>query len=85
VSDEARGTPVHDPDRVIADAREEIFGDLMDAVRLHCVWLRQLESRLQELGGLDHEVMRCRDGRAALMRRADACLTTTDRIEVGDL
>lgn len=79
-----RGLPVPDPERVIADAREEMVGHLLDAVRLHCVWLRQLEQRLRE-AGLEHEALRTREGRVVLTSRADACLTTTERIDVGDL
>lgn len=71
-----------DPDEMLASARDEEIGALVDAVRLHCIWLRQLEHRLRE-AHLDLEADLARDGRAVLSRKADACLTTTARIDTG--
>lgn len=75
--------PLSDPLRVLAEERERSAGELVDVTRLHCLWLRQLEERLREVG-LDYESRKIRTARIALSMAADACLTDTARIDVGD-
>lgn len=83
-SDTVVTVPVPDPHAVIADERERSAGELVDIARLHCLWLRGLESRLIEIG-LDYEARRLRVARVALSLAADACLTDTAKIDAREL
>lgn len=73
-----------DPDAALEAARKEQVQDLLVAVRMHCIWLRQLEARLVE-AGLDQEAQTTRNGRHVITARADACLEVTERIDVEEL
>ena len=78
-----RGVPVPDPDRVIAEARQDSIGALMDAATLGCSRLRQIAQRLRE-SGLDLEARALDELRAVLVSRVTACMSPTARITMED-